>query len=125
MARNVVVSTTVIIAGIAGILFSTSTASAISRIETENKSCAYVQSRIAREGAAILRHSSKLIPGLTLFDRYVANRSFCIMGEVTESATVPTKDNKACPVLKCYRPDHPEREIQIRPQLNGMHYDLE
>lgn len=110
MTRNVVVSATVIAVGIAGMLFSAGTASAISRVNTEGKTCAKVQSRIASEGAVILRYPSKSLLGHMRSGRFVANRGYCLLGETTESATVPTKDDKACPVLKCYRPDHPDHE---------------
>lgn len=89
-------------------------AQAISRVETTGRTCGQVKALLDNEGAAILRYPSKRNKGMVLYDRYVANRHSCVMGEVTQRATVPTSDTGACPVLKCYRPDYDD-EFRIRP----------
>lgn len=62
--------------------------------------CAAVQSAIARYGAVILQYPSKTVPGLPIFNRYVANTSYCKWMQFV-SAKVPTSDNPSCPVNTC------------------------
>ena len=100
-------------------LVAASDASAITRIETRGQSCGAIQRTLNLEGAAILRYRSKNKTGLPIYDRYVANRSACTFGEVTERATVPTRDTARCPVLKCYRPDYDDNRLLMRPRF-GM-----
>lgn len=89
-------------------------AQAISRVETMGRTCGQVKALLQNEGAAILRYPSKRNTGIVLYDRYVANRHSCVMGEITERASVPTSDTGSCPVLKCYRPDYDD-DFRIRP----------
>lgn len=89
-------------------------AQAISRVETMGRTCGQVKALLENEGAAILRYPSKRNTGMMLYDRYVANRHACLMGEITQRATVPTRDTGSCPVLKCHRPDYDD-EFRIRP----------
>ena len=93
------------------LLAMSSPASAISRVQTTGKTCAAIGQILSREGAAILRYPSKRTPGITLYDRYVANANSCLQGEITQRATVPTRDTNSCAVLKCYRPDYGNDEI--------------
>ncbi|MBW3098805.1 hypothetical protein KY465_16090 [Pseudohoeflea sp. DP4N28-3] len=75
-------------------------AQAIERIETRQTSCAAVQAALQAEGAAILRYPSARSSQI-LYDRYVANRTACLLGQVTRRASVPTADRRACPVKRC------------------------
>lgn len=75
-------------------------AQAISRYNTQSMSCARVQAVLRSEGAAILRWRSN--SGAPLYDRYVANGGYCDSDDVTRAASVPTADNRACLVLKCF-----------------------
>lgn len=86
-------------------------ASAISRIQTTGQSCAAIKQMLANEGAAILRYPSRRTPGITLYDRYVANANSCLQGEVMQRASVPAKDTNSCPVLRCFRPDYDDNEF--------------
>lgn len=89
-----------------GILsFAASEASAISRYQTMRMGCDDVRGVLRHEGAAILRWQSKRTPGLPLYGRYVSDGRFCNSGEVTEFASVPTADDRACPVRKCVQRD--------------------
>jgi hypothetical protein len=90
---------------IAALSVASTDAHAIRRVNTENKSCAAVQDIVYSDGAAILRHTSKRIAGLPLYDRYVANDSFCQFDQVTEWSSVPTADDPTCRVKHCVRPD--------------------
>jgi hypothetical protein len=92
-------------------------AHAISRYDPTRMSCARLQETVAREGAVILRYSSRTVPGLPLYDRYVASTRFCNWGEVRDPAYVPTLDAKSCQVYKCKRPDidHRFRRRLIEP----------
>lgn len=76
-------------------------AQAISRYNSTNMSCAEVQARVREEGAAILRYRSTRDPSLPLYGRYVSDRRFCSLEEVTETAFVPAADRRSCPVRKC------------------------
>lgn len=89
---------------------------AISRVDTQNRSCAQVKGIVQSQGAAILRYPSKRSNQI-LYDRYVRNRHSCLLGEITKRATVPTADTEHCPVLKCYRPDRDKRMKFLRPNF--------
>lgn len=74
---------------------------AISRYNSQSMSCGSVQAAIQREGEAILRYSSARTPGLPLYDRYVANGTYCGYGESAETTSVPASDTRSCLVLVC------------------------
>jgi hypothetical protein len=76
-------------------------AAAISRYNSATMSCAEVKSRIRSEGAVILRFRSTFNPSLPRFGRYVAHNGFCEPSEIADFASVPTSDNKSCPVREC------------------------
>jgi hypothetical protein len=78
---------------------------AISRFDPTAMPCKEVQETVRREGAVVLRYSSSSILGLPLYDRYVANHSFCGAGEVTRTTGVPSADQRYCPVRKCVASD--------------------
>lgn len=85
----------------AGLCVIAGQAVAISRHDPTRMSCDRVHALVANEGAVILRYRSSRNPSLTLYDRYVANDSFCNMGEVLDRTYVPSADARACPVFKC------------------------
>ena len=87
------------------ISFVAAEAQAISRYNTTTMSCAEVQARVRNEGAAILRYRSTRNPSLPLYGRYVSDRRYCNLEEVTETAFVPAADRKSCPVRKCVQVD--------------------
>lgn len=91
--------TAILAAGLLALFVSD--ASAVSRYQTMRMACSDVQAVLQDEGAAILRWQSKRNPGLPLYGRYVSDSRFCNSGEVTEYATVPTADKRACAVRKC------------------------
>ena len=74
-------------------------ASAIVRYMVQNMTCAEVQDSVDRDGVAILYRKAQ--SGTPLYDRYVANESFCPSGQDTIKESVPTADTKACRVRKC------------------------
>lgn len=80
---------------------SASQAYAIGKYNISGMTCGQVQAIIAREHAAILRYPSRRNPGLTLYDRYVSNGSYCATEEYAKYTTVPTRDDKTCPVYYC------------------------
>ncbi|MCY6380257.1 hypothetical protein [Hoeflea prorocentri] len=77
---------------------------AIERYNIQNMSCSAVQQAVDRDGAAILRWSSKRNPQLTLYDRFVKNSLFCDKGKFPQRAYVPTSDTASCMVRKCVNP---------------------
>ena len=81
------------------------------RLNTQSHTCEAVRSTLDRNGAAILRYSSRLKPHLTLYGRYVADARFCVFGEQTKRASVPTIDKQSCQVLSCFRPEREDRRI--------------
>lgn len=97
----------VLAAGLLGLMAAD--ASAASRYEIARMGCGDVQAILRQEGAAILRWRSKRDLSLPLYGRYVRDVRFCNMGEVTEFASVPTADRRACPVKKCVMPERFDR----------------
>ena len=88
------------LAVIVPVLLAASDAWAITRHDITGMSCAKVQSIVQAEGAVILRYRSPG-SGMTLYDRYVRDNSFCSSGEISVRASVPTPDRPYCPVKKC------------------------
>jgi hypothetical protein len=82
-----------------GLAILASEAQAISRYNPTTMSCGEVKSVVRREGAVILRWTSPR--GMPLYDRYVSDERFCRFNEETETAYVPSKDRKSCPVYEC------------------------
>lgn len=78
------------------LIAGTTASHAINRYAIDGKSCGEVQSILKREGAAILRY------GNGRYDRYVAATRFCTGSDSARRATVPTRDNRHCPVQSCY-----------------------
>ena len=66
-----------------------------------NWNCKRVLQTIANEGMAILRYRSARNPSLQLYDRYVFGSRFCKPEEVIRFASVPTVDDRHCPVKRC------------------------
>lgn len=75
-------------------------ASAIVRYMVQDMTCADVQASVNRDGVAILYRKSSSA-GVPLYDRYVANASFCQSGQDTIKESVPTADTQSCRVSKC------------------------
>ncbi|MBB6014381.1 hypothetical protein HNR59_003775 [Aquamicrobium lusatiense] len=94
----------------AGCLVAAGQAHAISRYDPTRMSCGAIQDRVAREGAVILRYTSKRNPNLPIYDRYVLNNRFCPAGQVRERADVPSADASSCPVYKCVQPEFERRD---------------
>ncbi|MGA1803973.1 hypothetical protein [Rhizobium sp. HT1-10] len=82
------------------LLLLTSPAMAISRYNSMERTCGTVQQSIAREGAVLLRYPS-FSGNIVLYDRYVTDGNQCNSGSYAADTSVPTKDNKSCPVLNC------------------------
>ena len=76
-------------------------AHSINRYTIASMSCASVQSAVRNDGAAILRHASAKIPGMTLYDRYVRNSDFCNPHEAAETVFVAARDDSTCAVRIC------------------------
>ncbi|MBL8579495.1 MAG: hypothetical protein JNK47_20010 [Mesorhizobium sp.] len=72
---------------------------AINRYTSTSMTCSGVTAALNRDGAAILRYTSK--SGALLYDRYVKNRNFCQPDETTQRAYIPSSDLPACPVYRC------------------------
>ncbi len=75
-------------------------ASAIVRYMVQDMTCAEVQDAVNRDGVAILYRKSGQA-GVPLYDRYVANESFCQGGQNAIKESVPTADTQTCRVAKC------------------------
>ena len=78
---------------------------AINRYNVTTMTCQTVQQTVQRDGAAILRWTSKRNPGLPLYDRFVRNRLYCGYNEYPEVSFVPSRDKQNCPVRKCTSKD--------------------
>jgi hypothetical protein len=82
-------------------LLAAADASAISRYDISNMSCAKVQGLVQSQGAVILRYHSASVPGLPLYDRYVRDSGFCDPSQIAVRAGVPTADTDYCTVARC------------------------
>ena len=73
-----------------GIVVAAAPALAQSRPSTLRMSCTAANRLVSARGAIVLS------TGRDLYDRYVANRSFCLPDETTKPAFVPAGDNPQC-----------------------------
>lgn len=89
-------------------------ASAISRYNAANMSCAEAKSRIRQEGAVILRFRSKMNPSVPRFGRFVLHVGFCTPAEIAEVTYIPTADTDNCPVRECQTTDFDDFDIWKR-----------
>ncbi|MCV0397614.1 MAG: hypothetical protein K5872_17390 [Rhizobiaceae bacterium] len=76
-------------------------AHATSRYVSTSMTCGEAQDRVLREGEVVLRWTSARNPGLPLYNRYVADRSFCQPTEALYYEYIPTSDTDQCPVVTC------------------------
>jgi hypothetical protein len=83
------------------LLLAASQAIAIERHDTSKMTCAQVTATLQSEGKAILRYPSSRIDGMMRFEKYVAERHMCGVGNMAIVAKVPTSDSKACRVIRC------------------------
>jgi hypothetical protein len=74
---------------------------AINRYNSMSYSCQQAQALIGREGAVILRYPANRVKNMTLYDRYVADRDFCDVGDYAYQSYIPTKGTPSCPVFTC------------------------
>jgi hypothetical protein len=74
-------------------------ASAIVRYIVEGMTCVEVQEAVDRDGIAILYQQGK--SGVTLYDRFVRDGSFCAKGYTTSRERINAADTDDCPVTKC------------------------
>lgn len=92
---------------VAMLVAAASPAEAISRHSAMQMSCGEITSIIRREGAAIFRYPSPRRTGLTLYDRYVRDSSFCTSHQTLERVYIPTESGGQCQVQHCVsRPEH-------------------
>lgn len=89
------------------LLAATPAAQAISRYSAMELGCDEITAIIRREGAAIFRYPSPRRTGLTLYDRYVRNDTYCATHQTTEKVYIPTAEGRQCLVQHCVtRPDN-------------------
>jgi hypothetical protein len=78
-----------------------SPAMAISTQVSTQITCPAIRMLVQREGAVLLRYTSKRPPGLSIYDRVVVDGSKCI-GNGTEHRTYfPASDTDSCAVWVC------------------------
>lgn len=75
-------------------------AAALVRYMVQDMTCADVQDSVGRDGVAILYRKSGSA-GVPIYDRYVANVSFCLPGQIVIRESIPAADTQSCPVSKC------------------------
>jgi hypothetical protein len=68
--------------------------------DTTKMTCSAVQGVINSVGAVFLHYRSERT-GVTLYNRYVKDRQYCANNETVAPASVPTSDDKSCPVKIC------------------------
>jgi hypothetical protein len=69
--------------------------------------CAAAKARVLQQGAILFDTSP------TTFDRFVRDPSFCVRGEVTRPAWVPTKDNPQCMIGYTCAPSLPRTSVRF------------
>jgi hypothetical protein len=74
------------------ILACTAAPALAQRASTPGMSCQSAATLVARQGAVVLS------TGPDLYDRYVANDTFCPIGYFARPAFLPTRDNPQCHV---------------------------
>jgi hypothetical protein len=72
-----------------------------SRMNATGMSCGEIQTRIRDQGAVVLRFPSSKDGSRMMFGRYVSGAQYCSADEMVAAASVPTSDNKSCPVHMC------------------------
>jgi hypothetical protein len=88
-------------------LVTSSPVEAISRYTALQLSCGEIASIIRREGAAIFRYPSPRRTGLTLYDRYVRDSSYCASHQTLERVYIPSEGGRQCQVQHCVtRPEN-------------------
>jgi hypothetical protein len=88
-------------------LIAFSSAGATSRYSALQLTCGEIKSIIRNEGAAIFRYPSPRKKGLTLYDRYVRNDTYCASHQSTEKVYIPSANADQCLVQRCVtRPDN-------------------
>lgn len=97
VARAALCLATIIVGGFA---FGLQEAGAISTYNPTTMACGAVKSTVRSKGAVMLRWRSPRT-GNPLYGRYVANRRYCDVHEVTTIKSVPTSNKQNCPVFKC------------------------
>ncbi|MBS3651542.1 hypothetical protein KEU06_23265 [Pseudaminobacter sp. 19-2017] len=85
---------------LAPLVMTVDDASAATRINATNMSCANLQAVLGAQGGAVVSYRSMRTGG-ALYERFVRNRNFCQPGETAKSVSVPTADQASCPVRKC------------------------
>jgi hypothetical protein len=74
-------------------------ASAIVRYMVQGMTCAEVQEAVDHDGVAILYRQGK--SGVTLYDRFVKDATFCGSGYTTTREGISAADTDNCRVTKC------------------------
>jgi hypothetical protein len=80
---------------------TSSLALAVERRHASATTCETVQDIVQRDGEIILRYPSRRVAGMTLFDRYVTNSSYCDDEFEAVSRVVDTADDGYCQMLAC------------------------
>ncbi len=74
---------------------------ALAQYETPVISCGRAQAAVRANGAAVI-HSTR-----SIYDRYVTDQRFCVLGETTQAAWIVTTDNPQCFVgYRCVARDY-------------------
>ena len=80
---------------------ATQSAYAITRIASTSVTCEAAKALLQDSKAVIFRFPSKVVVGLTLYDRYVSDAGQCESQSSTVKKFIPTKDIDRCSVLAC------------------------
>ncbi len=74
---------------------------AIERYDAAKMTCPALQALLAAQGKAVLRTPSSRVPGMMLYDVYVARRQACTGQTWPRRRHVATSDVESCPVYHC------------------------
>lgn len=89
----------------ASLMLVMGSADAMERYNMASMSCEQIQSALKRDGKAILRSESKNVPGMMLYNTYVAERGMCGPMQAPTNRRIKTADG-SCLVFQCVATGH-------------------
>lgn len=104
--------------GLAAMLVAATAADAMPSYQNTRMSCDSVHSAIRSHGAVMLRWQSRRVQNLPLFGKYVSSPAYCEVDETTGFASVPSRDDPTCSVLKCV----PRETMHMRRLFRPFHH---
>jgi hypothetical protein len=81
---------TIVLGLMSAVLASGASALAQSRPDSLTMTCSTAQALVRQQGAVVIG------TGPNVFDRYVADRRYCMPTQISQNAFIATRDNRSC-----------------------------